>query len=549
MQISDDLVDVQVPVPVNNTNSLSLPDKNDTSLATTMLESDDALSDTTHLTSSSDNELSQPAFFQTITPIPTTTTTTPTTNIATTATTLNTINNNDDDDDFEDAVFDQPNNLGPTAGFGQTMDDPQVKHFSNEELEEEKNYKSQLFDQDDVFDRDDDGFDQTNDEFDDIGFGQNTGEDEFGDFDNNDFPENDDFGDFDGFDNDLHTDPDFPPEEPAIAVPSEPTEAEIYVKVLEAASGPKEIANHIEHFLDKLWESTLLDLPKPGPNTTPALDSILCTPCSDDLWNKLSRDSVFYNPLTGDIGQFRWTRSETNRAYLNALGVTINYEDRLNQPMRSMSPTQSQGGLRCTSPSQSEANPIHLSSPVSRAERYFSQNHARSASLSGMTVPKDRSHAEEAEGKKEVEEEPELDIDIAKAYCELTEDTIRIFPSQKLEAMMGELTRLQRQASEYLGYLLDQREQLMMDAETYNDLISCIVGHAQRLREQHVGKDSSPAMVKKKKTGLTMSLMRRKPTNGPASYGTSMGGGVVGVKQSTGTQKKPMSAAEGRRSM
>jgi hypothetical protein len=40
-----------------------------------------------------------------------------------------------------------------------------------------------------------------------------------------------------------------------------------------------------------------------------------------------------------------------------------------------------------------------------------------------------------------------------------------------------------------------------MDSETYNDLISCIVGHAQRLRDQNP-KDASPAMVQKKKQGM-----------------------------------------------
>ena len=133
--------------------------------------------------------------------------------------------------------------------------------------------------------------------------------------------------------------------------------------------------------------------------------------------------------------------------------------------------------------------------------------------------------------------------------------------------MVVELTRLQRQASEYLGYLLDQREQLMMDAETYNDLISCIVGHAQRLREQNVAKDASPAMVsKKKKTGGGLNMLRRKQNSASqAAFSTSMGGGVVGVKQgahhptvTTSTtangangQKKSIvtGTAEGRRSM
>lgn len=48
---------------------------------------------------------------------------------------------------------------------------------------------------------------------------------------------------------------------------------------------------------------------------------------SRDLWTKLSRDTVFYNPVTGAVGQFQWTRSETNKSYLNALGVTFNYEE------------------------------------------------------------------------------------------------------------------------------------------------------------------------------------------------------------------------------
>lgn len=120
--------------------------------------------------------------------------------------------------------------------------------------------------------------------------------------------------------------------------------------------------------------------------------------------------------------------------------------------------------------------------------------------------------------------------------------------------MITELSRLQRQASEYLGYLLDQREQLMMDAETYNDLISCIVGHAQRLREQNVGRDASPAMVSKRKKPSGLSMLRRKQnTATQATFSASMGGGVVGVKQqqsaANNAPKKAPSASEGRRSM
>jgi hypothetical protein len=121
--------------------------------------------------------------------------------------------------------------------------------------------------------------------------------------------------------------------------------------------------------------------------------------------------------------------------------------------------------------------------------------------------------------------------------------------------MVIELSRLQRQAADYLDNLLDQREQLKMDAETYNDLISCIVGHAQRLHVQ--SKDASPAMVsKKKKTNGTFSNIMRRKTTANGTQSASMGGGVVGVKQAAPAPKRTMSTAsqplttsEGRRSM
>lgn len=69
------------------------------------------------------------------------------------------------------------------------------------------------------------------------------------------------------------------------------------------------------------------------------------------------------------------------------------------------------------------------SSPRSM-ERRSSPNHTRSTSLSGVHVPvtESRQHSDDddeevdnSNKKAPVEEEPELDIDIAKAYCELTE--------------------------------------------------------------------------------------------------------------------------------
>ncbi|ORX54374.1 hypothetical protein DM01DRAFT_1407239 [Hesseltinella vesiculosa] len=368
----------------------------------------------------------------------------------------------------------------------------------------------------------------------------------WGDFNDQDFGNDDEFGDFDDFapaaDGDDDDFGDFDEPMTVIETPDD-TLASQYVKHLQ--SNPASVSEFVTQSLEKLWDPLPDILDEPPLDPMPVSDQLLCTPCSRDLWDKLSRDTVFYNPVTGSIGQFQWTRSYTNRAYLKALGVRINQDDRFydtrttsmaSSPTPASSPVTHQRPLSQTQTSSQD----RFVPPTSHHTRSSSLTNGLSlASVANGVVP--TKHVQE--------EEPELDIDIARAYCELTEETIRVFPDVKLNAMVVELTRLQRQAKEYLGYLLDQREQLMMDAETYNDLISCIVGHAQRLREQHAVKDASPAMVsKKKKTGFSSMISRRKNTapGGSAGGGTSMGGGVVGIQSSTSKSRTP---GESRRSM
>ncbi|KAI8091324.1 uncharacterized protein B0P05DRAFT_583837 [Gilbertella persicaria] len=367
----------------------------------------------------------------------------------------------------------------------------------------------------DDFEFNQDGFDD--DDFDDFDHHQ----DNFDDFDSFDAT-NDDFDDFDatndGFDDFEAT----------------PTEVDLYVNVIE--NNPSELGPFINTYLDRMWGDKDIEM-------TPIEDNkdILVTPCSQDLWSKLSRDTVFYNPVTGAVGQFQWTRSETNKAYLNALGVTLNYEDK-KAPLHDKKKLPSSSSSS-SSPSQQNTDINRISTPTSPVSRPASAS-------PGLRVVTEKMDETTKEAKKEADQDMELDIDIARAYCELTEETIRVFPDVKLNAMVMELSRLQRQAADYLDHLLDQREQLKMDAETYNDLISCIVGHAQRLHVNN--KDASPAMVSKKKksnSGTFSNIMRRKTTTTQPNSSVSMGGGVVGVKQPGSAPKQKIPASESRRSM
>ncbi|KAG2229687.1 hypothetical protein INT48_007786 [Thamnidium elegans] len=364
--------------------------------------------------------------------------------------------------------------------------------------------------------------------------------DEFGEFDNDfvDAVDDDDFGDFDDFEEPIKE------EEPQLVIP---TEAELYVNVLE--NKPEDLTVFIESYLNTMWGEESKIVSSPIEQNYYDKD-ILNTPCSRDLWTKLSRDTVFYNPVTGAVGQFQWTRSETNKSYLNALGVTFSSEEKSHS-----SPT-SPSHINTTKKRQTVHGPrtASASSASLPSSPDGSQTHLRSASATGgLRVVTNKMDETTKEAKKEADQEMELDIDIARAYCELTEETIRVFPDVKLNAMVIELSRLQRQAADYLDNLLDQREQLKMDAETYNDLISCIVGHAQRLHVHN--KDGTPAMVSKKKTNGTFSNIMRRKTTQSNIQSVSMGGGVVGVKKppapkrTVSTAAHPVATSETRRSM
>ncbi|KAI9305682.1 hypothetical protein BJ944DRAFT_64009 [Cunninghamella echinulata] len=414
------------------------------------------------------------------------------------------------------------------------------------------------------------------DTFNDFGQDNNNTEndfDDFGDFD--DFEQtgndDDDFGDFDDFEEPTEDITISPLKKIEVVQEPQVTIASQFVDLLH--NDEADLSTFISDTLSDIWtplndEKEIVASPvsingvmSPRESISPLEESnqndgLLCTQCSFDLWEKLSRDSVFYNPITGSIGQFQWTRSETNRAYLNALGVRINYED----PTHDTRPTSLTSATAAQRYLKNNLNPSNITTTTSTSSSSSpsgasaklndrSSNHMRSNSLNNdislASTSSMMAAIQNNNNKANVEEEPELDIDIAKAYCELTEETIRVFPDVKLTSMVVELTRLQRQAKEYLSYLLDQREQLMMDAETYNDLISCIVGHAQRLREQNVSKDASPAMVtkKKKNTGGLSGMIKRKNTTGSGS----LGGGVLAVKSPP--NGKSVNTGDGRRSM
>lgn len=100
-----------------------------------------------------------------------------------------------------------------------------------------------------------------------------------------------------------------------------------------------------------------------------------------------------------------WQAKKSSNGYSNQASTVNGYSKR---PQSNYLETKSKNGSAVTVASQ--------------LDKRLNSGHARSASLSGVNVAFNGGNYEaENSNRKIAEEEPELDIDIAKAYCELTE--------------------------------------------------------------------------------------------------------------------------------
>ncbi|CAG8570099.1 13658_t:CDS:2, partial [Acaulospora colombiana] len=116
------------------------------------------------------------------------------------------------------------------------------------------------------------------------------------------------------------------------------------------------------------------------------------------------------------------------------------------------------------------------SAPVSRSSTpnslsNISHNNITSYSHNNLSKPKSSTAPEQ------------LDVDLVKSLCSISEETLQTFTDSQILDLKTNLLALSRQASDTLTYWLDQREQTTMDSETYNQMIECLVGHAQKIRD------------------------------------------------------------------
>ncbi|KAF9544270.1 hypothetical protein EC957_012233 [Mortierella hygrophila] len=305
------------------------------------------------------------------------------------------------------------------------------------------------------------------------------GDDDFGDF--NDFGDegfqnSDDFGDFGGSGDfgasgDANGDDD-----PFGASPSEPVQLEVSAPAPQEPATPVETApdfnavnsRQVENYvLDKLSALYPFDesVAEVGGLLNTDLDSLDVTSILSDqeLWTSLcessfqgghqysssNRSSVQSKSTLSAVEsssaapQFQWKHSTLRKEYYASLGLAVTKEQ------NPASAPSSSVLHSATTPSASRSK---VSSPLIM-------------------------------GTEAVSERKPLDLAATVAYCQFTRESLGAYSGEEMKDIVARLTDLTRQASDELTYWLDQREQMIMDNERYNEMIASLVGRAAKLKD------------------------------------------------------------------
>ncbi|KAF9979968.1 hypothetical protein BGZ75_009019 [Mortierella antarctica] len=323
----------------------------------------------------------------------------------------------------------------------------------------------------------DHGEEEDDDGFGDFGEVQAAGaddDDEFGDFNDfaaaggDDFQDSGDFGDFAEGDTVDGDDP-FGAQEPVATaesqapVPQPPVEQPLEVEIAPdfSAVNSRQVENYVLDRLSELYplDGSLADSSSDNETLVaspqllnPDLDSMDTASILSDqaLWTSLCETSFLGGHSTaGDeqpdsassAPQFQWKHSVLRREYYASLGLVIAKE---------------------------QASVAHTSIPHSA----LSPTSSRSKVSSPMIVSSET-----------MAERKPLDLEATRAYCQFTKENLGGYSGDEMKDIIARLTELTQHASEELTHWLDQREQMNMDSERYNEMIASLVGRAAKLKD------------------------------------------------------------------
>ncbi|KAH7105438.1 hypothetical protein BKA62DRAFT_689694 [Auriculariales sp. MPI-PUGE-AT-0066] len=173
-----------------------------------------------------------------------------------------------------------------------------------------------------------------------------------------------------------------------------------------------------------------------------------------------------------------WIRSRIRRQHLISLGIPINLDEILPQSsIKQMPELQITTRPASTPPGGPGSRQRTSTAPPSR---------------SGTPTPGGRSQPQSAAQLLSIGPKPSLNKDRIAAMLALEHDKLSLLPLAEVQAHLASLRRLTADASAQLTHVLQTKDALQQDSETYNGLIGELVGEATRAKTaQQRGRSSS----------------------------------------------------------
>ncbi|TFK43689.1 hypothetical protein BDQ12DRAFT_731680 [Crucibulum laeve] len=271
----------------------------------------------------------------------------------------------------------------------------------------------------------------------------------------------DDFGDFGDFGEAEVVESAAFEEDMSFGVAGPSSHREWHPLKLEPLPSRPELEEDVYDILGPIWENEDITNITTDEDIREAegISQILLTTTSRDFYKTLIQTPPPTKPPN-------WTRSRIRRQHLIALGIPVNLDEVLPRAAGKPLPPLEIHTRPMSAPPGSR-NPPH---PGTAAPATTNNSRAGTPQPGGQSVGA------------QFGPKPELDYTRINKLLELDAETLTIQPLSSLERYLSELKAQTANTSTLLTYVLQNRDALQQDSETYNGLIAEMVGEAQKIK-------------------------------------------------------------------
>ncbi|EKM80025.1 hypothetical protein AGABI1DRAFT_113255 [Agaricus bisporus var. burnettii JB137-S8] len=262
----------------------------------------------------------------------------------------------------------------------------------------------------------------------------------------------DDFGDFEDFEGTIDVAANFDDH----AFSSDMPPQEWHALRLDPLPERAQLAEEIQSILSIIWaDEDISRVTTDDPiREAEGIAQILTTPESREMYKVLLQTPPLVKPPN-------WTRSRIRRLHLIALGIPVNLDEMLPSAQgKALPPLEISTRPSSTPPSVNGRGSMSVHSTRPGTPQPSRQN---------------SSVAQFGPG-------PNLDIDRINALLALETENLNIQPLAVLERHLADLRTETANTSNLLTHLLQTKDSLQQDSETYNGLIAELVGEAQKIK-------------------------------------------------------------------